>query len=55
MAFCAYILTLLSNVIPLHSSIIKIGTCAMKPRDKGGVVDERLNVYGVQGLKVAGT
>ncbi|PPQ64204.1 hypothetical protein CVT24_008622 [Panaeolus cyanescens] len=29
------------------------GTCAMKPRDKGGVVDERLNVYGVQGLKVA--
>ncbi|KJA14517.1 GMC oxidoreductase [Hypholoma sublateritium FD-334 SS-4] len=30
-----------------------VGTCAMKPRDKGGVVDERLNVYGVQGLKVA--
>jgi len=29
------------------------GTCAMKPRDKGGVVDERLNVYGVQNLKVA--
>ncbi|KAF9036217.1 GMC oxidoreductase-domain-containing protein [Panaeolus papilionaceus] len=29
------------------------GTCAMKPRDQGGVVDERLNVYGVQGLKVA--
>lgn len=26
----------------------------MKPRDKGGVVDARLNVYGVKGLKVAG-
>jgi hypothetical protein len=26
----------------------------MKPRDQGGVVDERLNVYGVQNLKVAG-
>jgi len=34
-----------------HSS----GTCAMKPREKGGVVDPRLNVYGVKGLKVAGT
>ena len=28
------------------------GTCAMMPRDKGGVVDERLNVHGVDGLKV---
>ena len=26
----------------------------MKPRDQGGVVDARLNVYGVEGLKVAG-
>lgn len=26
----------------------------MKPREQGGVVDSRLNVYGVQGLKVAG-
>ena len=25
----------------------------MKPRDQGGVVDSRLNVYGVQHLKVA--
>jgi len=25
----------------------------MKPRDRGGVVDSRLNVYGVKGLKVA--
>ncbi|KAG6840583.1 hypothetical protein C0991_005723 [Blastosporella zonata] len=30
-----------------------IGTCAMKPREQGGVVDSRLNVYGVQNLKVA--
>ena len=26
----------------------------MKARERGGVVDERLNVYGVQNLKVAG-
>jgi len=25
----------------------------MKPREEGGVVDSRLNVYGVTGLKVA--
>ncbi|KAH9987561.1 GMC oxidoreductase-domain-containing protein [Russula vinacea] len=30
-----------------------LGTCAMKPRKQGGVVDPRLNVYGVRGLKVA--
>lgn len=30
-----------------------LGTCAMKPREKGGVVDSRLNVYGVRGLKIA--
>ncbi|KAI0688211.1 alcohol oxidase-like protein [Cerioporus squamosus] len=30
-----------------------LGTCAMKARERGGVVDERLNVYGVEGLKVA--
>ncbi|KAL1696896.1 alcohol oxidase-like protein [Schizophyllum commune] len=29
-----------------------LGTCAMKPRNEAGVVDARLNVYGVQGLKV---
>ncbi|KAJ7770632.1 GMC oxidoreductase-domain-containing protein [Mycena metata] len=28
------------------------GTCAMKPLDKGGVVDSKLNVYGVKKLKV---
>lgn len=26
----------------------------MKVRDKCGVIDERLNVYGIEGLKVAG-
>ena len=26
----------------------------MKPREEGGVVDSKLNVYGVEGLKVAG-
>lgn len=31
-----------------------MGTCAMKPQNEGGVVDARLNVYGVQGLKVVG-
>ncbi|KAI0066445.1 alcohol oxidase-like protein [Artomyces pyxidatus] len=30
-----------------------LGTCAMKPREDGGVVDSALNVYGVKGLKVA--
>ena len=28
------------------------GTCAMLPREKGGVVDEKLSVHGVQGLRV---
>lgn len=28
------------------------GTCAMLPYEKGGVVDERLRVFGVQGLRV---
>ena len=32
----------------------QIGTCAMKPREQSGVVDARLNVYGVQNLKIAG-
>ncbi|KAH9891940.1 alcohol oxidase-like protein [Cubamyces lactineus] len=29
-----------------------LGTCAMKKREEGGVVDSRLNVYGVEGLKI---
>ncbi|KKZ62534.1 hypothetical protein EMCG_02940 [[Emmonsia] crescens] len=29
-----------------------MGTCAMKPREHGGVVDKDLNVYGVKNLKV---
>ena len=38
----------------LIAAHFQIGTCAMKPREQGGVVDERLNVYGVQNLKIAG-
>jgi alcohol oxidase len=30
-----------------------LGTCKMAPRDKGGVVDAKLNVYGTKGLKLA--
>ncbi|KAI3320525.1 GMC oxidoreductase [Xylariaceae sp. AK1471] len=34
------------------TNIYPVGTCAMLPRDSGGVVDERLKVYGVEGLRV---
>lgn len=30
-----------------------LGTCKMAPREKGGVVDHRLSVHGLQNLKVA--
>lgn len=30
-----------------------MGTCKMAPREKKGVVDPSLNVYGVEGLKIA--
>ncbi|CAK4034103.1 Alcohol oxidase [Lecanosticta acicola] len=30
-----------------------LGTCKMAPREKGGVVDQNLSVYGVRGLKIA--
>ncbi|KAJ7143353.1 GMC oxidoreductase-domain-containing protein, partial [Mycena crocata] len=30
-----------------------LGTCAMKPLEQGGVVDSKLNVYGIKNLKVA--
>lgn len=30
-----------------------MATCPMKPKEKGGVVDPRLNVYGTKGLKLA--
>ncbi|KAI0043154.1 GMC oxidoreductase [Auriscalpium vulgare] len=29
-----------------------MGTCSMKPREQGGVVNHKLDVYGVSGLKV---
>jgi choline dehydrogenase len=31
------------------------GTCAMLPQDKGGVVNEQLQVYGVSGLRIVDT
>ncbi|KAK5630339.1 hypothetical protein RRF57_006054 [Xylaria bambusicola] len=37
----------------INSTWHPIGTCKMAPRDKHGVVDPALNVYGVQCLKVA--
>ncbi|THU99424.1 alcohol oxidase [Dendrothele bispora CBS 962.96] len=30
-----------------------LGTCAMKPLAEGGVVDNKLNLYGIQNLKIA--
>ncbi|PGH27415.1 hypothetical protein AJ80_00893 [Polytolypa hystricis UAMH7299] len=35
-----------------HTAWHSMGTCAMKPRENGGVVDKDLNVYGVSRLKV---
>jgi alcohol oxidase len=37
----------------LNTTWHSLGTCAMKPRSEGGVVDADLNVYGTAGLKVA--
>ncbi|KAL2884211.1 hypothetical protein SGCOL_000150 [Colletotrichum sp. CLE4] len=36
----------------MQSEYHPCGTCAMLPRSKGGVVDERFRVYGVKGLRV---
>jgi choline dehydrogenase len=38
-----------SDAVPVWHAL---GTCAMLPRDKGGVVDARLRVYGVEGLRI---
>lgn len=38
----------------VHTTWHSMGTCAMKPRENGGVVDRDLNVYGVEGLKIVG-
>ncbi|THU99672.1 alcohol oxidase [Dendrothele bispora CBS 962.96] len=40
------------NKLYVQTAWHSLGTCAMKPRSKGGVVDSRLNVYGVTNLKV---
>ncbi|OAQ87788.1 alcohol dehydrogenase [Purpureocillium lilacinum] len=37
----------------LNTTWHSLGTCKMAPKDKGGVVDKSLNVYGTQGLKLA--
>jgi alcohol oxidase len=37
----------------LNTTWHSLGTCAMKPKEKGGVVDKNLSVYGTKGLKVA--
>jgi hypothetical protein len=41
-------------IIQLMRHLFQCGSCSMKPRENGGVLDDRLNVYGVEGLKVAG-
>ncbi|THU89985.1 alcohol oxidase-like protein [Dendrothele bispora CBS 962.96] len=40
------------NKLYVQTGWHSLGTCAMKPRNKGGVVDPHLNVYGVTNLKV---
>lgn len=37
----------------LNTTWHSLGTCSMKKREEGGVVDGDLNVYGTVGLKVA--
>ncbi|KAG9228998.1 putative alcohol oxidase [Amylocarpus encephaloides] len=37
----------------LNTTWHSCGTCAMRPKGKGGVLDRSLNVYGTQGLKIA--
>jgi alcohol oxidase len=37
----------------LNTTWHSLGTCAMRGKEKGGVVDKNLNVYGTRGLKVA--
>ena len=36
----------------LNTTWHSLGTCAMRERERGGVVDGQLNVYGTRGLKV---
>lgn len=47
-------LQLIVSIRGLISVSLQMGTCAMKLRETGGVVDSRLNVYGTRSLKVAG-
>ena len=36
----------------IRSTSHPVGTCAMLPKEKGGVVDERLRVHDVKGLRI---
>jgi len=38
-----------NTTIPNYNAV---GTCQMRPRKDGGVVDSRLRVYGVDGLRI---
>jgi choline dehydrogenase len=39
-----------ANALPTEYHLI--GTCAMLPKELGGVVDEELRIYGIKGLRV---
>lgn len=41
------------NTFSVKTTWHSLETCAMKPRERKGVVEASLNVYGVKGLKVA--
>lgn len=36
----------------VQSEYHPVGTCAMLPRDRGGVVDEKLRLYGVENVRI---
>lgn len=53
---CSFVLTALQRHV--ETTWHSLGTCSMAPKEgnsivKHGVLDERLNVHGVKGLKVA--
>jgi choline dehydrogenase-like flavoprotein len=53
MALGTYSLNCHTSTRGTLSLYVQLGTCAMKSRADKGVVDARLNVYGVTNLKVA--
>lgn len=44
---------LLLIVLSTHFFIDSLGTCSMLPREKQGVVDPELKVYGTKNLRIA--